>query len=102
MKYNWIEHLAERLPEHIKEERREAVSGYFAGSRRQLEEKVKESLCRQLKMVLIFTVIFLFLLLIMGLYVLMQDRDIVITRNPRGDDVKEEMLEIEADGKRFL
>ena len=36
----------------------------------------------------------------MGLYVLMQDRDIVITRNPRGDDAKEEMLEIEADGKR--
>lgn len=100
MKYNWIEHLAERLPEHIKEERREAVSGYFAGSRRQLEEKVKESLCRQLKMVLIFTVLFLFLLLIVGLYVLMQDRDIVITRNPRGDDAKEEMLEIEADGKR--
>lgn len=100
MKYKWIGYLADRLPEHIKEERREAIKGYFAGSSRQLEEKVKESLCRQLKIVLIFTVLFLFLLFIMALYFFLQDRNIVITRNPRGEDAKEETLEIEADGKK--
>ena len=100
MKYKWIGKLAERLPEHIKEERREAVRGYFPGSSRQLEEKVKESLCHQIKMVIVFTMIFLILLLAMILHFVLQDRQIVITRNPRGEEEKEEILEIEAGEKQ--
>lgn len=100
MKSKWIEYWADRMPDHIKEERRKAIRGYYAGSSRQLEQKVRESLCHQIKMICIFTAVFMILLIGMVLYVLTRDQQIVISRNQRGGEEKEETLEIEtADGK---
>ncbi len=100
MKSKWIEYLADKMPEHVKEERREAIRGYYAGNSHQLEQKVRESLCHQIKIICIFTAVFLILCFGMILYIFTRDQQIVISRNQRGGEEKEETLEIETrDGK---
>lgn len=94
MKYKWMRKLSRKLPEHIWEERREEIQGCVTGSKQDVERKVEESLCRQLKIVCAGSIVFLILLIILMVFGICRDRQIVITRNERGGEIKEEQLKI--------
>lgn len=97
MKYKWMKRLAKKLPEHIWKERREEIQGYVTGSNQEIEQRVEESLCRQLKIVCVGSAVFLVLLVTLMIFWICQDHQIVITRNQRGEEVKEESLKINTD-----
>ncbi len=94
LKYKWTRKIVGKLPQTFVEERKKVIKNSFAGNRKQLEEQVIESLCRQVRQVLIFAIIFIIGLAAMAVAYVTQDREIVITRNDRGEDAKEESLEI--------
>ena len=44
LKFRWIRYIAERLPKEIRERRKTEIEACFTGTKKQLEEKVMESL----------------------------------------------------------
>ncbi len=94
MKYKWMRKLAKKLPEHIWKERRAEIESYVTGSKKEIKQKVEESLCRQLKIVCVGSAVFFLLMAALMISWMCRDRQIVITRNERGGEVKEESLKI--------
>lgn len=84
MKFRWIRYIAERLPKEIRERRKTEIEACFTGTKKQLEEKVMESLYEQVKIVVVATAIFLMILLLTIVIYLSQDRRILITRDETG------------------
>ena len=84
MKFRWIRYIAERLPKEIRERRKTEIEACFTGTKKQLEEKVMESLYEQVKIVVVATAIFLMILLLTIVMYLSQDRRILITRDETG------------------
>lgn len=84
----------DRLPEEIKRTREKEIGCSFSGTREELKKRTRESLYAQVRLVLIATVIFLILLMALLVFYLSRDRQIVITRNQRGGDEKEEQIKI--------
>lgn len=94
MKFRWIRYIAERLPKEIRERRKTEIEAYFTGTKKQLEEKVMESLYEQVKIVVVATAIFLMILLLTIVMYLSQDRRILITRDETGGETTEKQIRI--------
>ena len=94
MKFRWIRYIAERLPKEIRERRKTEIEACFTGTKKQLEEKVMESLYEQVKIVVVATAIFLMILLLTIVMYLSQDRRILITRDETGGETTEEQIRI--------
>lgn len=97
MKFKWIRYLAEKLPKDIKEKRKAEIEACFTGTKKQLEEKVIESLYEQVKLLLLITIIFIVILVGMGVFYLTRDRRIMITRNGVGGEVTQKQIRIKTD-----
>ena len=94
MKFRWIRYIAERLPKEIRERRKTEIEACFTGTKKQLEEKVMESLYEQVKIVVVATAIFLMILLLTIVMYLSQDRRILITRDETGGETTEKQIRI--------
>lgn len=94
MKFRWIRYIAERLPKEIRERRKTEIEACFTGTKKQLEEKVMESLYEQVKIVVVATAIFLMILLLTIVIYLSQDRRILITRDETGGETTEKQIRI--------
>ena len=94
MKFRWIRYIAERLPKEIRERRKTEIEACFTGTKKQLEEKVMESLYEQVKIVVVATAIFLMILLLTIVMYLSQDRRILITRDETGGKTTEKQIRI--------
>ena len=87
MKFRWIRYIAERLPKEIRERRKTEIEACFTGTKKQLEEKVMESLYEQVKIVVVATTIFLMILLLTIVMYL-------ITRDETGGETTEKQIRI--------
>lgn len=94
MKFKWIRYLTQKLPKEVKERRKSEIEAYFTGTKKQLEEKVMESLYEQVKFVAAATLIFLTILLLTVILYLSQDRRILITRDDTGGETTEKQIRI--------
>ena len=94
MKFRWIRYIAERLPKEIRERRKTEIEACFTGTKKQLEEKVMESLYEQVKIVVVATAIFLMILFLTIVMYLSQDRRILITRDETGGETTEKQIRI--------
>ena len=94
MKFKLIRYLVEKLPKDIKEKRKAEIEACFTGTKKQLEEKVIESLYEQVKLLLLITMIFVVILAGMGIFYLTRDRRIKITRSDIGGETKEKQIRI--------
>lgn len=94
MKYKQMRKIVKKLPQQVWKDRRDTIKGYCSCSKEELEQKVEESLCRQLKILMTATILFLVILIAMAIYWFGQNRQIVITRNEKGGQTKEEILKI--------
>ena len=92
MKFRWIRYIAERLPKEIRERRKTEIEACFTGTKKQLEEKVMESLYEQVKIVVVATAIFLMILLLTIVMYLSQDRRILITRDETGGEDRKSVV----------
>lgn len=95
MKFKWIRNIVEKLPKDIKEKRKSEIEACFTGTKKQLEEKTMESLYKQVKIMIIATLIFIIVLLFVGIIYLTRDRRIVITRNEIGGEITEKQIRIQ-------
>ena len=92
--FRWIETIVEKLPEEVKERRKAEIEACFTGTKKQLDEKVRESLYEQVKIISVATVIFLVVLLMTVVFYFSQDRRILITRDETGGEVTEQQIRI--------
>ena len=93
-KFEWIRYIAQKLPDEVKERRKTEIESCFTGTKKELEEKVIQSLCEQVKIALIATIVFLMILLFTGIIYLSQDRRILITREDTGGEITESQIRI--------
>lgn len=93
-RFEWIRHIAEKLPDEMKEKRKAEIEACFTGTKKQLEEKVIQSLYEQVKIVVIATIVFLMILIFTGIMYLSQDRRILITREDTGGEITERQIHI--------
>lgn len=84
----------EKLPDSIKEKRKAEIGSCFTGTKKQLEEKVRESLYEQVKIIVIATAIFFIILIFITINYFTQDRRILITRDEIGGEVTEKQIRI--------
>lgn len=94
MKFKWIKYITEKLPEEVKKRRKSEIESCFTGTKKQLEQKVMESLYEQVKIVVIATAVFLTILVIAMIFYFSQDRRIQITRNGTGGETIEKQIRI--------
>lgn len=84
----------EKLPDSIKEKRKAEIGACFTGTKKQLEEKVGESLYEQVKIIVIATAIFFIILIFITINYFTKDRRILITRDEIGGEVTEKQIRI--------
>lgn len=94
MKFKWIRYIVDRLPKEIKEKRKAEIEVCFTGTKKQLEEKVIESLYEQVKITGILTIVFFIILFGIVIFYVSQDRRILITRDDIGGEVTEKQIRI--------
>ena len=95
MKFKWIRYIVEKLPNEVKQKRKAEIEACFTGTKKQLEEKVMESLYEQVKITFFTTIVFLMILCITGIFYLTRDRRIMITRNDIGGETTEKQIRIQ-------